>query len=772
VIKHRLELGFEGQLRSVTVETPEGEPRPWDAHSRLQVVGTAVPRLDGPLKVSGAARYTADIVLEGLLHARVVRCPHPAATIRTIDLERARAMPGVRAVMRIAEPGEPMRFAGQDVAAVAADRPEQALDAARAVGVEYDVHPFVIETRDAMQEGAVVVHQAQVRERQTEGDEPGGGGGGEAVGNVRPGRPHRKGDVGKGLRQAQVVLRATYTTQCHTHSALETHGLVVRWDDPEHMTVWASTQSIFSVRDEMAQMFALRPENVIVITEFLGGGFGAKFGANAPGSRLGKIAGELARQAGRPVKLMLDRHEEHLCTGNRPDSLQDVVLGATTAGDLTAIHVRAHGSAGIGTGAGVGRNAFGIYTRCPNILVESFDVFTHAGPGTAFRAPGHPQGAFAIESALDELAKLLAIDPVQLRLRHDAHPVRRFQLEHGAERFGWREKRAAAARLRERKARVRRGVGVAASIWGDFGHPGAVVTVAVQPDGRVEVRDGVQDIGTGIGTAMAMVTAEVLHLPPSSVAVSIGRSDLGPGTGSGGSQTTATVTPSVRNAAEKVKAELTALAARQLETGPEKVVWEDGGAVSFGRRRLTFAELCQRISGASLVASSDRPETYGGHPMRFPGGENYQIGGIQFAEVSVDTWTGVVRAERVLALHDCGRVMNELTLRSQIVGGVVLGTGYALTEQRIMDRDLGVMLNAGLDTYKPCGALDCPEIDVVLTEVAIGNNSTGAAGIGEPATIPTAAAIANAVADALGVPVRSLPITPARVLEALEGTPA
>jgi xanthine dehydrogenase YagR molybdenum-binding subunit len=650
---------------------------------------------------------------------------------------------------------------------VAADRPEQARAALALIEADWDPQDFVVTTRAAMRDDAPLVHQRAVKERITEGNEPGAGGGGTLQGNVRPGRSMKKGNAKKALRGAEVTFDATYTTQVHTHSALETHGIVVRWEDDSHMTVWASTQSIFSVRDEMARLFELEPSNVRVITEFLGGGFGAKFGANAPGSAIGRIAGLLAKAAGKPVHLLLDRKEEHLCTGNRPDSIQQVRLGASKKGELTAIHVLAHGTGGIATGAGVGRNAFGIYSKCPNILVESKDVFTHAGPATAFRAPGHPQGAFAIESALDELAAKLGIDPIDLRLKHDEHPVRRYQLELARERFDWAKRRSEAAKAREGKARVRRGVGVASSIWGDYGRPGAVATVSVDRNARIEVQNGIQDIGSGIGTILGQVTAEVFGRPLDQVTVKIGRSDFGPGTGSGGSKTTATITPAVRNAAEKVKAQLAEVAAKELGTKANKIVWERDGSARFGRKSIAFQDLCKKMDGEAIVATGKRGETYGYYPRKFPGGDVYQIGGVQMAEVEVDTWTGIVSCRRVLAVHDCGRVMNDLTVRSQINGGVILGTGYALMEQRIMDSELGVMLNANLEAYKPLGALDVPEIDILLTEVAVGNNSTGAVGIGEPATIPTAAAIANGVANALGVHVRSLPITPDRVLEVL-----
>ncbi len=769
--KTSLHLGFEGQVSKTKVSIPRGEARPWDARSALRVVGTEVPRIDGHLKVSGKARYTYDINLPGMLWVAVLRSPHPAARVVSIDVGPAKQQPGVKAALAVSEAGSRLLFAGQDVAAVAAERPEQARDALAHVAVKYEPLHYVVETMEATGARAPLVHQEPIKERRTEGDEPGTAGGGKLSGNVRPLPTSGRGDAARGLEQSEVTHQATYRTQVQTHAALETHGLVVRWDGPKAMTVWCSTQSIFSVRDEMAEIFGLGPQDVHVITEFLGGGFGAKFGASAPGSRLGFIAGELARQAKAPVKLMCDRHEEHVCTGNRPDSHQVIKIGAR-GGKLHAIEVVAHGTAGIGTGAGVGRNAFGIYTKVPHVSVRAHDVFTNGGPGTAMRAPGHPQGAFAVELAIDELAVKMKVDPLDLRIAHDEHPVRKHQFAEGRKRFGWDEARTRAADLRARKTRVRRGVGVAASIWGDFGRPGAAVaTVSVTRDGAIEIKNGVQDIGGGIPTVLAQIGAEVFARPLETVVVRYGKSEFGSSVGSGGSQTTSSVTPAVRNACEQVRAQLTELAAVRLGVARDKIRWDDEGTAHGGARSITFAQLCKKIDGEALVATGTRPRTYNNQPMSFMGASMTQIGGVQFAEVEVDTWTGEVRATRVLAMHDCGRVMNALTLRSQVNGGVILGTSYALMEQRVLDNDLGRMLNPNLENYKILGARDVPEIDVVITEVYTGANNTGAAGIGEPSTIPTAAAIACAVHDALGVAVRSLPITPRKVLTALGAVP-
>ena len=771
-MKRTLEVGFEGHTRSVTVDIPESEPEPWDAKAKLRTVGKKIPRVDGHMKVTGRAKYTFDVIVPGMLYAAVLRSPLPAARVKKLDLAKAERAEGVKAVLAVAKVGDKLVFAGQDVAAVAATRPELALDALRLIDVEYDAAQFVTETMSAAKPTAPVVHEGSVEERRTEGDEPGTGGGSSAKGNVRPQRPMTKGDVDRALKAAAVVHEATYVTQVQTHSALETHGIIVRWDDDKNITAWCSTQGIFSVRDELAEVFGLEPGNVEVITEYLGGGFGAKFGASAPGSRLGFIAGELAKKAKAPVKLMCNRHEEHVCTGNRPDAHQDVKLGADKKGKLVAISVAAHGSAGIGTGAGVGRNAFSIYTKVPNIHVAASDVFTNAGPGTAMRAPGHPQGAFALELAIDELAAKLGVDPLELRMQHDENPVRLHQWKLGKERFDWAKQRAESKRLREANARIRRGFGAAASIWGDFGRPGAAVaTCVVRRDGTIVVKNGVQDIGGGITTVLAQIAAEVFHRPLATVKVKIGNSELGASVGSGGSQTTSSVTPAVRNACEQAKRQLAEVAAKQLGVAAKDVTWDDEGTAHGGGKSKSFAQVCKKIDGEELAATASRPPTYTGKPNPWFGDRAPEIAGVQFAEVEVDTWTGVVRAKRIVAVHDCGRVMNELTVRSQVNGGVIGGVSYALMEQRVMDNDMGRMLNPNFEQYKICGAADVPEIEVVLTEVYTGANNTGAAGIGEPATIPTAASIACAVFDALGQPVRSLPITPDRVLAALGKVP-
>jgi xanthine dehydrogenase YagR molybdenum-binding subunit len=511
---------------------------------------------------------------------------------------------------------------------------------------------------------------------------------------------------------------------------------------------------------------------VRVITEFMGGGFGAKFGAG----NFGVLAAHLSKKAGAPVRLMLDRKEEHMAVGNRPNSVQHLRVGAKKDGTLTAIHLSAYGTAGAGTGSGCGGPVKNMYP-CPNILVEESDVFTHAGPGAAFRAPGHPQGCFALEQAIDELAEKLGMDPLALRDKIDVDEdvggknvdsaARRAERKIGAHRFNWSARRAPGADA----GVVKRGVGVAQAIWYRFVDLDAACEVRVTRDGSVELHSAVQDIGTGIRTALAQVVAEELGLAPADITVRIGDTRSPQGPASGGSKTTGSITPAARNAAFAVKQKLLAEAAVPLGARAEDLAV--GGGKIFVRaepaRAITFQKAAKGLRTEEIAARASRSDDYGGF-IEGRGRSRAGIGGyggVQFAAVAVDTETGIIKVERVLAVHDCGRPLNPLAIESQVNGGVLQGISYALYEQRTLDRHTGRMVNPNLEQYKIAGARETPHIEVVLIEEYHGRSSTDAGGIGEPATVPTAAAIANAVYNAIGVRIYELPMTPARVLAAL-----
>ncbi|HEY1435176.1 MAG TPA: molybdopterin cofactor-binding domain-containing protein, partial [Thermoanaerobaculia bacterium] len=492
-----------------------------------------------------------------------------------------------------------------------------------------------------------------------------------------------------------------------------------------------------------------------VITEYMGGGFGAKFGARIEGL----TAARLARQAGAPVQIFLDRKEEQLATGNRPSSVQTVKAGATRDGKLTALQLTVYGDGGTNGGTGTSGPIKNVYA-CDNLKVDEYDVFTNAGPSTAMRAPGHPQGAFALEATMDELARSIGMDPLAFRLKNDPSAVRREEFRIGAEKIGWATR---DARRKTADPWIRRGVGVGAAVWYNTGDTGPRATVTIHRDGSAEVEHAVQDLGTGSRTMVAIVAAEELGLPLEQVSVSIGDTRLPFGPDSGGSTTTPSSAPTIRRAAYQAKKELARAIAREWKV-PAESVTVAGGVVSAPgdpKHTVPWAEACKLLPGQGVSATAERADNHEDAWKRF-------TTGAQFAEVEVDTATGKVRVERIVAVHDCGIPINPLATESQIQGGVIQGMSYALFEDRVLDRQTGRMVNPNVESYKIAGALDVPEIDVTLVTVWDGINNTHSVGIGEPSTVATAAAIANAVSHAVGARIRQLPITPEVVLAAVK----
>jgi CO/xanthine dehydrogenase Mo-binding subunit len=725
-----LKLGFQGHVRDVTVTIPDDEPTPWQWSDRLAVVGKPAARLDGPAKTTGAARYTYDVELAGMLYGAILRSPYPHARIRGVDLTHAARLSGVRAVLRMDD--NIVRFAGQEVAAVAAVTPDIANDALRLIGVEYEQLPFVADLDSAMASGAPAVFERRP--------------------NVEAPAVISRGDPARGFAQAAVIHEAVYRTPVQTHVSLEVHGAVASWNG-EMLTVWTSTQGIFTVRDDLAVHFSLPHQNVHVISDYLGGGFGSKFGAGPEVI----IAARLAKMAAAPVKVMLTRQAEHLATGNRPNSIQKVRLGVDQAGTLTAIDLVQHGSGGIGGGSGSAAPFLEIY-RCPNIRTEESNVFMNTGPASPMRAPGWPQGCFALELAMDETARKLKIDRLELRRRNNDNPVRELEFTLGAKAFGWERR----SRAKKAAGPIRRGIGVASAAWHAAGRPGPEALVIARRDGSVEVRVGTQDIGTGTRTILAMVAAEELGLGLERVSCAAGDTRLPYSVPSGGSQTAPSNTPAVRQAAARLKRKLFAIAAPMLGVKARDLVARDATVQvrSDPSRRVAFDDVCKRIAGDSISGHGERVPNYGG--LR------EAEAGCQFAEVEVDVETGIARVTEVVAVHDAGRILDPLTARSQVHGGVLMGVGFALLEQRRIDPALGLMVNPTMDDYKLVGPMDVPEIKTLFVEVANGINNTGVLGFGEVVHVATAAAIACAVYDAIGVPVRELPLTPDRVLAAME----
>jgi len=736
-----VKAGHASAPHTMEVHAAEGDIAPWDLDSRLRLVKGRHPRLEAPLKVTGRAKYTYDIGLPGMLWARMVRAPLPAAEIVAIDTSRAQALPGVKAVWTTES--RKVRFQGQDIAAVAAVSPEVAEDAARLIKVTYDERPYVTDLKKAMEDGAPLVYDTGELPADADESLKKTRRSGNVVG-PRERRNGLRGDVDAGLLAADVRVEATYEVPVHTHVPLETHGVIARWEG-DQLTIWASTQGVGTVQEGMAEYLGIDRKNVTVITEHMGGGFGSKLHPSAEGSAFAGICCKLAKQAGAPVKLMLHRQEQHLCAGNAPSALMTLRLGAKKDGTLTGVHFRSFGSAGIADGAGSGGPASALYGDCPNLKIEEHDVFTNAGPAAPLRAPGHPQGAFGLESAMDELAHALGMDPLELRRKNETSPVRRIQYDVGAAAIGWARRnrvpgQAEGAPPGSRPAGRLRGLGMANGNWYVFARgAGVFAEVKIHRDGSVELFQGSQDIGTGLRTALAIVVAEELGIAVRDVTVRIGDTRFPAGVSSGGSNTTNSVAPAVRLAAHE------ALQKLKADTGLTQIT--------------SLKQAAARMKGEMISATAERKKQY----------ETYRgdLAGTQFVEVEVDADTGTVRVVKMVAVNDCGFPINALTAESQVIGAMIQGVSWALFENRVMDRNVGTMVNPNIESYKVLGAKDMFEAVPILTEIANAGNNTSAAGLGEPCLVPTLAAVANAVFNATGVRIRELPLTPDKVLAGL-----
>jgi xanthine dehydrogenase YagR molybdenum-binding subunit len=721
-------ITVNGQEKEVEIEVPDVQAT-WGTAADRRAVGSRMTRVDGWDKVSGRARYTHDINLPGMLTGRIVRSPHALARITRIDLSAAQAEPGVKAAILIKKDGQMVRYAGDEVAAIAATTPEIADHAMRLVKVEYEVLPFVTKEEDAQKPDAP---------RAVGNDRP----------NVEPGRANTRGDVAAAFASADATIENEYRAQQRIHACLETHGHVVAFQ-PDGLKVWASTQAVHATADEFAGITGIAKPKIEVVTDHMGGGFGSKFG---PGIE-GKTAAELAKAAGAPVKLMLDRRGESEAAGNAPSAKAKVKMAGTKDGKIAAVESSGYVCAGLG-GAGI-PHPYIYDVGASSVKMDSVRI--NSAPSNAMRAPGHPQASFLMEGAVDELAYKLGIDPLKFRVQNDPSAVRRAEYEIGAKQIGW------ATHFNKTPGKgnnghMMTGVGVASATWGGGGGGGTQVEVRIAQDGSVVVATGTQDLGTGTRTYLPAIIADEFMLPREAVRSEIGNSKLGYSGGSGGSTTTPSVAPAVKMAAIQAKFDfLKALAAATGEP-MEKLTLQPGGSVSNGAKTLTWKEACKRLPLGGTTS----------HGQWVPDLRQSGIGGVQFARVEVDRETGRVRVRHIVAVHDCGVIMNRLAVESQVNGGIIQGLGMALTEDRVLDRHTGRMLNYQLDEYKLPGPWEMPLIEPIMYEPP---DAKGVSGIAEACVIPTASAIANAVYNACGARVRELPLVPARVLAALGRVP-
>ena len=749
---------IEGLISEKIAEVSENKYVEWKDNSQLKIVGKPVPRIDGYDKVSGSAIYTFDKEFPRMLFAKTLRSPHPHAKIKKINLDKAKALAGVADIIYYKNVSEipwyygtgrlfdlQLRYEGDEIACVAAETEKIAEAACKLIEVEYELLPFEIDPGKSMLPDAYKVLE---------------------WGNV--GRPelYERGNIENGFKEADVVFEDTFSTSVVVHNPAEVHCSVVNWDG-DKLTVYDSTQAIFNVRDAVASALNISQSKVRVIKKFMGGGFGSKLEAG----KYTVMAALLAKSTGRPVKIVLDRKEQNLAVGNRPDSVQKLKIGLKNEGTITAMQHYSYGSMGAyATGAGCAMPLKTIY-KCPNVKTEELSVLTNAGRARAFRAPGHVQGTFALESFIDEAAEKIGMDPLEFRLKNYSGNDQEYNIPYtskllkecylkGAEKVEWNKNRKPVG---SSAGTTKKGMGVATQIWWGGGEPPAFATLKLNGDGSVDVISGTQELGGGTYTILAQVAAEVLEIPIEKINVILGdTADCPYAPLSGGSMTAPSVSPAVRDAAEQMKQKLISYAAVILQSKESELVYKEGKVFKSGdeSKVKTIAEIIGESSEQVLVTQGARNKN--------PDGYMINTFGAQFAEVEVDTETGKVKVTKIVAAHDIGRVLNRQTLENQFHGGIIQGMSYALMEERIMDRNLGKVLNTNFNTYKVPTILDIPEIEVII--VSEGDSlisNTGVKGVGEPAIIPTAGAIANAIYNAIGVRIKSLPITPDKILTAL-----
>jgi xanthine dehydrogenase YagR molybdenum-binding subunit len=701
---------------------PQHDKYPWPEKSRL--IGTRVSRIDGPLKATGRAKYSYDIARPGMIYGRILRSPHAHARLKSIDASAAENAPGVKAVLVTIKPGEKVMFPGEEIGALAAVTEQQAEDALRMIKVEWEVLPALASVDQAMRPEAPQVFTPA---------------------NTRRGTAQEDGDLAAGFKSAAFTVEGTYSTQVQTHTSLETHGCVCEWNG-DNLTAWVSTQAVHGTREGFAQGLKIPQANVRVITEFMGGGFGSKFGPDMQGL----LCARLAKAANAPVKLMLDRKEEHLTTGNRPSAFAKVRAGVSADGKLTAFDATTWGTGGAGAGSDYPLPYIYVF---PNRKRSHTDVYINSGQQRAMRAPGHPQGCFVTEVLMDELADQVRMDPVAFRLKNlpplapNAMWAKYFPM--GAERINWKSRHVTGDPT---PGPIKRGLGCSANRWGGAG-TGARAHCEIGSDGSVVMRCGTQDIGTGNRTIMAMVVAETLGLDVPHVTIEIGDSNHPFAPGSGGSTTAAAVMPAMRVTAGKARDALFERIAPQLGVAAGDI--RIGvGSVTAGSRTISWRDACKMLGTVpvSVDGQWERGLSAGG------------TSGVQFADVEVDIETGITKVKKIVCVQDCGLIVDLKTAETQCYGGIISGVNYAVFEERILDRNTANMVNPNMEWYHMAGQSDIPEIDVVLVD----QPERGVIGIGEPPAVATAAAVANAIRNATGVTLRSIPITPDKLLTELE----
>jgi xanthine dehydrogenase YagR molybdenum-binding subunit len=726
------------------------------------------PRVEAAEKVTGRAKYTFDIQLEGQLEGRIVRSPHAHAVVESMDLDTARKMDGVQAVVRLLSEKDPhVRYVGQPVAGIAARTRRAAEAAAHALAIRYRPLPAVLSVDEAMS-GKATVYAEGVRKapNSAEGPVPPGA----WRGNVRTMRgmsflsvkPKRaRSIIERAQRDAELELvSAQFTTSDQIHTALEPHCSVARWPAGDSLEVWVSTQTVDLVRTELAEHFELPRQKVRVVAEHIGGGFGAKQGLQDDTI----AAVQLSRAAGgTPVRVANDRLEEMVVGGYRPGTRVEIDLVASRTGKLEAVRLDATGSGGVAVNSTISLLGRLFYTGVPKILCDR-DVVTNLPPGKPFRAPFGPPFLWAMESAVDEIAHRLGRDPLEVRRAWDSNPARQALYPWAIGLDVWRSRGKVGAAT----GRFRRGVGAAIGGWLTTFYAGTEVEVTVSSEG-ISASTAIQDMGNGSRTVLAEAVAHELGVERSEVQAFIGVTSGVPGTGSSASRTTNAVLVAGRRAAEVARAKLLSAARQQLGFPDAEAIQ---GGVRSGGKTLTWREIARH---AGTVTARGRRGANGPLDImgRLPAGKlgthiaPMMTGAVYICELVVDTRLGRVMPRKFWAGIAAGRIVAPTLAQHQIEGAIIQGIGYTLFEERSVDPVTGTVMNLGLEEFHIPGIAETPEVEVHFHEAGFERLAGQAAGLSELATVPVAASIGNAVFHATGKRFTDLPLRPGRVLEGL-----
>jgi len=776
----------------------------WPAAEKRSLIGKRISRVDGPDKVSGSAKYTYDLHRPGMLYGKVVRSPYAHCKVASVDTSAAEKMPGVRAVHVISGPGTEINWAGDDIVVLAADDEQTASDALRAIKVEYQPLPHFVDDfsepknvaestgplsprdvfnmLDSDTPEAKVIEQIQQRAisfqvtpqmvtRMRDNEVP------ENVikalqsASVKESPPPTgpftkegeqvKGEPDNAFKQSEVVSEGVYGCPVITHCCLESHGSMSEWTDNDHLFARVSTQNVSGLAGQFAQALKIPAGNVHVHQDHVGGGFGSKFGVD----RWGIYTAQVSQKAGgKPVRYMLERDAELEVAGCRPSAFARVKVGAKKDGTLLAWESHSWGTGGPGSAGGP---PMPYVVNIPNQRKQHTNVRTNIGPARAWRAPNHPQGCLITMSAIDDLAAKLNMDPLDLILKNIQLTAPSNDEFHRADTY--RDELLKAADLIEWKKKwhprgqgtgpVKHGVGLAIHTWGGRGHD-SNCQLTIHPDGSVDIKMGSQDLGTGTRTCILIVAADSLGLTMDQIQLNIGDNQYPADGGSGGSTTIGGVSSSTRRAAVDALSALFEKVAPALNAQPPDLEAVNGTirVKSDPSRSITWKNACAKLGTQPIQVVGKNP----GPGNLISSG----VGGAIMADASVDIETGVVKLNKMVCVQDCGLIINMKTAESQCYGALIMGIATTLYEEKVMDPTTGRMLNPNMDFYRLAGIGDIPEL-VVHMMTGKGYDERGPIGLGEPPTVGPAAAISNAVANAIGVRVPFLPITPDRVVAAL-----